>query len=110
MKTPILVQAILPPLLFCVAVVFGGDASAGPSSIGSLKTKDRIVEIHSGEHESLYTVKTLDGEWLARHLSLEMLSQNFPDLGKTERGVADDASLYPHDLASSDTVKLDAGL
>lgn len=101
MKRPVLVQTLLPLLLFCAAAALGGKPSAEPTSVGSLRTKDRIVEIHSGERGPLYTVKTLDGELLARRLSLEMLSLNFPDLGTLiERGVADEASLYPNHPAT----------
>lgn len=109
MKTPVLAQVLSPLLLLCAAATFGGEASGEPMPVGTLKTNDRIVEIHTGEHGPLYTVKTLNGELLGRHLSLEMLSQNFPALGKlVERGVADDASLFPNQPATSNTNSLDA--
>lgn len=111
MKTPVLVRILLPLLFFCAAAAFTGEASAEPVSVGSLKTKDKLVEIHAGEHGSLYTVKTLNGGLLARHLSLEVLSQQFPDLGTiVERGIADEASLYPNHSATPSTNSLNTGL
>ncbi len=64
----------------------------------------------------MYTVKTLDGETLAQHLSQQVLSRRFPELGELiERGMADDASLYPKDHAPANArttthQSLDTGL
>ena len=111
MKTPVLVQLILPLLLFCAVAAYGGETSGEPMPVGILKTNDRIVEIHTGEHGPLYTVKTLNGESLGRHRSLEMLSQNFPLLGTlVKHGVADEANLYPHQPAASNTNSLNSGM
>lgn len=81
-------------LLVLTSFSYAGAGEA--SAVGSLSTKQYIVEIWRSNQNSLYVVKGKNGSVLTGKITAMELASTFPDLGKlVEEGVADHAVLNP---------------
>ena len=83
-------NAALASILACCAVF---TAAADGTLIGSLKSKNYMVDLYQSELGARYTVKSLKGDVLAEMLTeYEVLSQ-YPGLKGVVKGIADEARL-----------------
>jgi hypothetical protein len=70
------------------------DHSSERGVIGQIRTRDKVIIILSGADGRLYTVKSKEGNILAKDLNSGELNVKFPELKNlVENGLAGDASL-----------------
>ncbi|WP_086930367.1 hypothetical protein [Agarilytica rhodophyticola] len=92
-----MISRTLKPMLFaCLVVALGNSFNAQAEHnevVGVLKSRHYVVEMYSGKHEPLYTVKNIQGDMLAANLTGSELVSQIPELEHVIYGYADDASL-----------------
>ena len=78
------------------SVIFASETSKKYTPVGSLKTKEYLVELGIKGSNQVYVVRTHSGEKLSEVMSEKEFLANYPALyDSVINSMADDASIFP---------------